>query len=52
MVKIPVIIEVLVVPANIASVGIDGQRRVVVQVPELRAAEHEFWAGDVTEVPT
>ena len=42
MVEIPVVVQVLVVPADLAGVDVEGQRRVVVQVRVLDAAEHEL----------
>ena len=45
MVEVPVVVQVLVVPADLARVGIQGERRVVVQVLLVRAVEHELGRG-------
>ena len=42
MVEIPVIDDVLVVPDDLAGVGVERQRRVVVEVLLVVAAEHEL----------
>ena len=42
MVEVPVVVEVLVVPADLAGVGVQGQRGVVVQVRVLDAAPQEL----------
>src|SRR5690606_37878895 len=42
MVEIPVIDEMLEVPEDLAGIGIDRERRVVIEVLLIRAAEHEF----------
>ena len=56
VVEIPVVVQVLVVPDDLAGVGVEGQRRVVVEVREVGAAEQELRGGrgdrgaDVDEV--
>ena len=42
MVEIPVVVQVLVVPAELARVGVEGEGRVVVEVLVVDAAEHEL----------
>ena len=42
MVEIPVVVQVLVVPADRAGVGVEGEGRVVVAVRIVDAAEHEL----------
>ena len=42
MIEIPVIDDVLVVPHDLAGVGVDGQRRVVIEVLLVVAAEREL----------
>ena len=41
MVHVPVVVQV-VVPANLAGVGVERERRVMVEVLPVRASEHEF----------
>ena len=52
MVEVPVIDDVLVVPDDLAGVGVERERRVVVQVLLVVAARMNFGAGIVTDVPT
>ena len=42
VVEVPVVVQVLVVPDDLAGVGVEGEGRVVVQVREVGAAEHEL----------
>ena len=42
VVEVPVVVQVLVVPPDLAGVGVEGEGRVVVQVRQLGAAEHEL----------
>ena len=42
MVEVPVVVHVLVVPADLAGVDVEGQRRVVVEVRVFDAPEHEL----------
>ena len=42
MVEVPVVVQVLVVPDDLAPVGVQREGRVVVQVGEVRAAGHEL----------
>jgi hypothetical protein len=46
MVEIPVIDDVLVVPGDLAGIGVNGQRAVVVEVLLVVAAERELRRGD------
>ena len=43
MIEIPMIHEVLVVPDHLAGVGIQRERRVVIEVRELISSKHELW---------
>ena len=53
MIEIPVIDDVLVVPDDLAGVGVERQRRVVVEVRACRCRRAmNFGAGIVTDVPT
>ena len=52
MVDVPVVVQVLVVSSGSRRVGVEGQRRIVVQVRVLDAARRNFGAGEVTDVPT
>ena len=45
MVEIPVVVQVLVVPGDLAGVGVERERRVVVEVGLVGAAEHELRCG-------
>ena len=45
-------IQVLVIPAHLAGVGVERNRRVVVEVLEVRASQQNVGAGEVTDVPT
>ena len=45
MVEIPVIDDVLVIPDDLAGVGIDGQRAVVIQILFVVAGQQEFRGG-------
>ena len=42
MIQVPVVVQVLEVPADLAGVGFERQGRVVVQVRQLDAAQHEL----------
>ena len=42
MIQIPVVVQVLEVPPDLAGVGLERQGRVVVEVGQLHAAEHEL----------
>ena len=42
MVQVPVVVEVLVIPADLAGIAVDGERRVVIEVLVLDTAEHEL----------
>ncbi len=46
MIEIPVVVEVLVVPDDLARIGVERQRRVVIQVLLVDAAEHELRRRD------
>ena len=46
MIEIPVVDDVLVVPDDLAGVGIEGERRVVIEVLLVGAAERELRRRD------
>ncbi len=51
VVEVPMIDDVLVVPHDLAGVGVQSQRRGVVEIGLVVAGQQNFGVGPVTEVP-